>query len=159
MEAAARFDNGESISQVARVLRVGTRQVEKWRSAWRQGGPAALRSRGPQSVPRLSTGQFARLETELGKGPGAHGWDGDQRWTLARIVVLVRRLFKISYTEAGMSVLLRRNGWSVQVPQRRASERDEQAVQAWVKEVWPQVMARRRPGGPGSALRTKRARG
>jgi putative transposase len=44
-----------------------------------------------------------------------------------------------------MSVLLRRNGWSVQVPARRAVERDEGAIETWKKEVWPQVKVRRWP--------------
>lgn len=115
MQAAARFERGESISQVARALRVRVRQVEKWRSTWRTGGIEALRSTGPASPPRLTGEQFARLDSELRRGPAAHGWDVDQRWTLARIVTVTERLFGVSYTLSGMSVLLRRNGWSVQV--------------------------------------------
>jgi len=37
----------------------------------------------------------------------------------------------VEYTLAGMDVLLHRIGWSVQVPARRAAERDEAAVAAW----------------------------
>jgi transposase len=139
MQAAARFERGESISQVARALRVSVRQVEKWRSTWRTGGIEALRSTGPASPPRLTGEQFARLNSELRRGPGAHGWDVDQRWTLARIVTVTERLFGVSYTLSGMSVLLRRNGWSVQVPARQAVERDETAIQEWTEVVWPQV--------------------
>jgi transposase len=159
MEAGARFERGESISHVARDLRVGVRQVEKWRSAWRDGGSDALRSRGPQAAARLSGEQFARLEQELQRGPAAHGWDVDQRWTLARIATVVWRLFRISYTPAGISVLLHRNGWTVQVPRRRAIERNDDAVATWVKEVWPQVKPRRRPSMAGSAARTRQAKG
>lgn len=159
MQAGARFERGESISHVAQDLRVGVRQVEKWRNAWRRGGSDALRSSGPQAAPRLSGEQFARLEQELLRGPAAHGWQVDQRWTLVRIVALVWRLFRISYTPAGMSVLLHRNGWSVQVPRRRATERDEEAVAAWVKQTWPRVKAPRRPSMPGSVSRTNRVRG
>jgi transposase len=159
MEAAARFERGESISHVARDLQVSVRRVEKWHSAWHTGGSAALRSAGPQSAPRLTGQQFARLESELRRGPAAHGWDVDQRWTLARIVALVRRLFGISYGVSGMSVLLHRNNWSVQVPVRRAIERDDEAIEVWKKEVWPQVKPRRRPSGPGSASRTRQVRG
>jgi putative transposase len=61
----------------------------------------------------LTDEQFARLERELRGGPAAHGWDVDQRWMLARIVAVPWRLFPVSYTRAGMSVLLRRNGWTV----------------------------------------------
>lgn len=158
MEAAARFERGESISRVARVERVSVRQVEKWRRAWRTGGTEALRSAGPQSPPRLSSEQFSQVEAQLRRGPAAHGWDVDQRWTLSRIVTLVERLFGIWYTPAGMSLLLRRNGWSVQVPVRRAVERDEAAVQTWKNDVWPQVKPPRRPQAPGSSSKTSPGR-
>jgi transposase len=40
----------------------------------------------------------------------------DQCWTLARIVELARRRFGVTYTLAGLDLLLHRIGWSVQVP-------------------------------------------
>ncbi|MFJ9034672.1 winged helix-turn-helix domain-containing protein [Streptomyces sp. NPDC102274] len=50
-----------------------------------------------------------------------------------------------------------RNGWSCQVPARRAMERDDEAVAGWVKEVWPCAEGSRRPVAPGSSSRTKPA--
>jgi transposase len=38
-----------------------------------------------------------------------------------------------------MPVLLGRNGWSVQVPARRAVERDDAAIEMWKQQTWPQV--------------------
>jgi hypothetical protein len=38
-------------------------------------------------------------------------------------------------------VLLHRIGWSVQVPVRRAAERDEAAIAAWREEIWPVIKA------------------
>ena len=64
----------------------------------------------------------------LDAGPAACGWDEDQCWTLARIAELVRRRFGVEYTLAGMDLLLHRIGWSVQVPARRAAERDEAKI-------------------------------
>ncbi|GAA1306145.1 hypothetical protein GCM10009634_68150 [Saccharothrix xinjiangensis] len=66
---------------VAAGLRVGVRQVEKWRRSWREGGLEALRSAGPMSVERLSPAQWERLVRELAGGPLAHGWDEGQGWT------------------------------------------------------------------------------
>jgi transposase len=45
----------------------------------------------------------------------------------------------VEYTLGGMHVLLHRIGWSVQVPARRAAERDEAAVTAWKEETWPVI--------------------
>jgi transposase len=160
MDAAGRFARGESIRQVSKALRIGRRQVEKWRAAWRDGGIQALRSKGPASVPRLDRTQIARLKAELRRGPAAHGWDEeDQRWTLKRIRMLILRLFNVSYTPPGVWLLLHREGWSWQQPIHRAIERDEDAIEAWKAEVWPRAKAPRRPGTPGCASKTRQARG
>ncbi|WP_415365518.1 helix-turn-helix domain-containing protein [Saccharothrix sp. BKS2] len=66
LEAGARFARGERTAVVAAGLRVGVRQVEKWRRGWREGGLDALRSAGPMSVERLSPVQWERLVRELG---------------------------------------------------------------------------------------------
>lgn len=159
MQAAQCFAEGRPNARIAAELRVGLRQVEKWRRAWREGGVEALRSKGPHGRPRLDQGAFARLEAELNRGPAAHGWAHDQRWTLERVAEVIRRLFGIDYTRPGVSLLLRRNGWSVQVPGRRAIERDDQAVQVWKERVWPQVEPPRRTWAPGSASKTRPVKG
>ena len=78
----------------------------------------------------LTPAQLRELEAVLDAGPAAWGWQ-DQCWTLARIGALVRERFGVDYTLAGLDVLLHRIGWSVQVPARRAAERDEDAIAAW----------------------------
>lgn len=79
LEAAERFARGDTISEIARDLRVTEGSVRRWHRAWREGGTAALRSKGPVSREKLSPQQWARLEAELRKGPLAHGFAGDQR--------------------------------------------------------------------------------
>ncbi|MBT2401713.1 winged helix-turn-helix domain-containing protein [Streptomyces sp. ISL-100] len=155
MEAAGMFADGLSDAVIAKELRVSVRSVQRWRRAWREGGQRALCSQGPACRPKLSETLFAVLEEELAKGPVAHGWP-DQRWTLARIKTLIGRRFHKSMTLSGISQMLRRHGWSHQVPARRALERDEEAVAGWVKETWPLVEAPRRRSEPGSSLKTKR---
>ncbi|MFJ3505782.1 transposase [Streptomyces sp. NPDC090135] len=154
LQAAERFARGEASSVIAKDLRVSVRSVQRWRQMWDEGGPRALRSQGPASLPRLSEKQFAQLEAELAKGPAAHGWE-DQRWTLSRVKTVIGRRFHLTYTIQGVRKLLVRNGWSCQVPARRAMERDDDLVAGWVKEVWPCAEGSRRPVEPGSSSRTK----
>jgi transposase len=71
----------------------------------------------------------------------AHGWDEGQGWTLVRIRTLIVRLFRVEYTVQGVWKLMRRHGWSAQVPVRRALERDPASVARWRAEVWQQVLA------------------
>jgi len=108
---------------------------------------------------KLSPQQWARLEAELSKGPLAHGFAGDQRWTLGRIKTLIGKLFHVGYTPEGVWKLMRRHGWSCQVPVRQALERDEEAVAVWKAEVWPDIKEWRATWAPTSASRTRQARG
>jgi transposase len=125
LEAAGRFARGDSSSVTRGTPRVTPGSVRRWRRAWQQGGTAALKSKGPVSAERLSPQQWARLEAELRRGPLAHGFADDQRWTLSRIKTLIGRLFHVGYTVEGVWKLMRRHGWSCQVPVRQAMERDE----------------------------------
>ena len=158
MEAAERFARGDGIGEIARDLRVTEGSVRRWHKAWQDGGAEALRSRGPVSREKLSPQQWVRLEAELGKGPLAHGFANDQRWTLGRIKTLIGRLFHIGYTPEGVWKLMRRHGWSCQVPVRQALERDEDAVAVWKDQVWPDIKAPLVTWAPTSASRTRQAR-
>ncbi|MFL6052235.1 MAG: transposase [Actinoallomurus sp.] len=114
--------------------------TEVWRRRWRAGGETALASKGPGgAVCRLNAAQLKRLAAALDEGPAAHGWGQDQRWTLARIIMLIGRMFHVRYTLRGMSCLLHRIGFSVQVPAHRAAERDAAAIATWRMRTWPRV--------------------
>ncbi len=119
MEAVGMFADGRGSTEIAKELRVSVRSVQRWRRAWQEAGQDGVRSRGPASRPKLSDALFVVLEEELAKGPVAQGWP-DQRWTLARIKTLIGRRFHKSMTLSGISQMLRRHGWSHQVPARRA---------------------------------------
>ncbi|MEV0648329.1 winged helix-turn-helix domain-containing protein [Phytomonospora sp. NPDC050363] len=93
----------------------------------------------------------------LDAGPQVWGFD-DQRWTLVGVAWLIRRLFHIGYSRVGVSKLLHRLGWSVQVPCRRAVERDEDAIAGWKQLTWPVIKGPRRTWVRGSASRTRRAK-
>ncbi|WSJ92163.1 winged helix-turn-helix domain-containing protein [Streptomyces sp. NBC_01320] len=51
----------------------------------------------------------------------------------------MRRRFGVEYTLAGLDLLLHRIGWSVQVPARKATERDEDRIGASKDEQWPVI--------------------
>src|SRR3954470_583242 len=144
---------------------------------WRAGSggpgcrPTARGTRGPPAVARhwrrrepvgahcqLSPAQLDELQVRLDAGPAAEGW-ADQCWTLARIAALVRTRFGVNYTLPGLDLLLHRMGWSVQVPARRAAERDEERITAWREETWPAVKRPRRTWAPGWSSKTSPARG
>src|SRR6266705_2779624 len=159
LAAADLIEAGASDREVARRFRVTRMSANRWRRALAAGGRAALMSKGPGGGPcKLSPAQVRDLEAVLEAGPAVWGWEEDQCWTLARIAEVVRRRFGVEYTLAGLDLLLHRAGWSVQVPARQASERDEAAIAAWREETWPVIKGRRRPWAPGWSSKTNPAR-
>ncbi|WP_186319104.1 winged helix-turn-helix domain-containing protein [Streptomyces sp. SAJ15] len=50
--------------------------------------------------------------------------------------------FHVRFSSAQTWRILRQMGFTVQVPQRRAAERDEDAVATWIRETWPLVERR-----------------
>jgi len=145
LQAAQMFAQDMDPVQIARLLRVSARSVYQWRRAWRAGGEAALASRGPGGNPcKLDDGQLARLRAALDAGPAAYGWAQDQRWTLARVAALIRRLFRVGYTLRGVSYLLHRMGFTPQVAAHRAVQRDEAKIAAWRDATWVKLRGQRR---------------
>ena len=127
--------------EVARQLKVSAQAVSVWHACWQSGGTDALRSRGPSGpTPRLSDAQLATVEQALLEGPTAHGFTGEL-WTLDRIAIVIERLTGVRFHPAWVWAVLRhRLGWSAQRPVRRAAERDQAAIDRWVKERWPQIL-------------------
>jgi transposase len=153
------MEAGASDREVAWHFRVSRMSANRWRRALATGGRAALVSRGAAGAKcKLTAAQLRELATVLEAGPAAWGWDEDQCWTLARITEVARRRVGVDYTLAGMCVLLHRIGWSVQVPARRAAERDEARIAAWREETWPVVKGPRRTWAAGSSSKTSLAR-
>ncbi|MEV6054318.1 winged helix-turn-helix domain-containing protein [Streptomyces sp. NPDC052107] len=156
LEAAGLFAEGLTSREVARRLRVSPKSAYQWQKAWRAGGTAALASRGPVGQRcKLSARCLEKPASYLEEGPAAHGWDQDQVWTGARVAALIGRKFHVSYSVSGATRLMRRLGFTPQVPARRAAERDEQAVTAWKETTWAEVKAPGRPATASSASRTK----
>jgi len=79
-----------------------------------------------------------------GRAGPAHGRHGErvvgELWTLERIAVVIERLTGIRHHPAHVWALLRhRLGWPVQRPKRRAAERDQAAIDQWIKKDWPPI--------------------
>ena len=141
LRAGELFAAGVRQAEVARQLGVSRQSVHLWHQRWRASGPDALRSQGPTGpAPRLSDSQLHQVEQALLQGAGANGFVGEL-WTLDRIATVIERLTGVRYHPAWVWALLHyRLGWSVQRPVRRAAERDQDAIDRWVKQRWPQIL-------------------
>ena len=141
LRAAELFAAGVHQAEVARQLGVSRQSVHLWYRRWQAEGTDGLGSRGPTGpAPRLSDSQLHQVEEALLEGAGANGFTGEL-WTLDRITTVIERLTGVRHHPAWVWALLRhRLGWSVQRPVRRAAERDQDGIDRWVKQRWPQIL-------------------
>jgi transposase len=146
MFAANMFEQGLSSKLIAQSLKVDVQTVRRWRRIYHASGRVGLDSRKhPGSKPRLNPQQHERLAQMLLLTPTQCGFERSL-WTTSLIADLIRREFNVSYHHDTVGFLLRDLGFSWQKPACRAKERDEARIEAWRREVWPEILKKVSPG-------------
>ncbi len=129
---------------IAEALGVREETVSRWLARAQDGGPEALLARpAPGRPPKLSDAQKRLIPEFLWHGPEAYGFRGEV-WTRARIARVIEEEFGVRYHKGQVGRLLQELHWTPQVPIRRASQRDEEAIRRWRAEVWPDLLRRAR---------------
>jgi transposase len=148
LRAGRMFDKGSTPAEVARALGVTRQSTSRWHRAWAEGGAGALASTGKRGrSARLSAAELTRVEEALRKGARANGCTTDL-WTLDRVRAVIESVTGVAYHRGHVWKVLRSLGWSRQRPARQATERDDEAIAAWVKERWPRVKKAPDDGAP-----------
>ncbi len=125
--------------EVARRIGAAVSSVHRWQRAYQKDGDLGL---VPKPVPgrpkKLTNEQLERLSVILLEGPQAWGFS-NELWTLKRIARAIEREFGVQYHPGHIWKVLRHAGWSCQVPERRALQRDEEAIVRWKRHRWPAI--------------------
>lgn len=128
---------GKTPAEAAHAAGVARQTAYTWKAVLDEGGIDALRAMPTRGRPaRLNGEQLQALGRALLDKPTDHGF-GTELWTLKRVGVLIERLYGVKFSQTHIWRILGNLGFSVQKPERRAIERDEQAVQTWKKKTWP----------------------
>ena len=117
VRAGRMLKSGKSPTEVSRAVGVARQTIYTWKAILEDGGLDALRRMLLQS-------------------PTVHGF-GTELWTLKRVGVLIKREFGVVYGKTQVWRILGALGFSPQKPERRALERNEDAVQDWKRRTWP----------------------
>lgn len=154
-KAMGLLDSGLSLNEVARRLLCHASSVMRWRDARHDGGDAGLRPKPAPGRPAKLTGkQRERLVRLLLKGALSHGYS-TQLWTTGRIADLIEKKFAIRYHPDHIGRLMANLGWSCQKPDKRALERDDDAIERWKRAQWPKIKKTPRGWAPISSSSTK----
>lgn len=128
---------GQTPAQVAHAVGVARQTVYTWKAVLEEGGIDALRAMPGRGRPaRLDDEQLQALGRVLLQSPTEHGF-ATELWTLKRVGALIERLYGVKFGQTQIWRILGALGFSVQKPERRAIERDEDAVQTWKRKTWP----------------------
>src|SRR5712692_4945768 len=122
---------------IAEVLGVNKGTVSRWLTVANAKGPEALRGHPTAGCPpQLTTAQLRRIPEFLCYGAEAYGFRGEV-WTCPRIAQVIQWEYGVSYHRDHVSRLMKELGWTPQIPDRPAIQRDEAAIEHWRTEIWP----------------------
>ena len=139
LQAITLFEKDFPPVEIARKLGVDRRSVRRWKASYLKEGPDGIKAKSVPGRPsRLTLRDKRKLERNLLRGAHRAGYSTDL-WTCPRVAKLIRQKFGVIYHARYVPRLLRRMGWSPQKPERRARERDEDAIRRWVKVDWPRL--------------------
>lgn len=128
---------GKTPPEVARTVGAPRQTVYRWFGVLQERGIEGLRQMSKGGRPAgMSAEQFNELRELLLAGPIANGY-GTDLWTLKRVRLLIAKHFGITYSDVHVWRILGALGFSSQKPEKRAIERNEEAVAHWKRRTWP----------------------
>ncbi len=137
--AVKMLQQGVPITEVARRVGSSHSSVILWRDMVRRRGMEGLKAKPASGrPPKLSPRQLDKLPRLLLQGALAWGYTTDL-WTTTRIAQVIERKFHVKFHRAHVGRLLAGLDWSCQKPERRALERDPEAIAEWKRHRWPAI--------------------
>lgn len=138
-KAISLLEQGYRNLDVARLVGASSGTIADWKKAYAEHGEAFFQAHSPPGrKPTISGKQVNQLTKLLLKGARKNGYP-TELWTLGRIAEVIEKHFGIAYDPSSVWHLLHRMGWSCQKPEKRARERDAQAIAVWRKTDWPGI--------------------
>ena len=136
---------GKRLAEVAEKIGVARQAVCTWQGLLDEGGIDVLRAVPPRGRPaKLDALQLEDVRHAVLQSPTEHGF-GTELWTLKRVGVVIKRRYGVSFGTTQLWRILGALGFSVQKPEKRALERNEDAVRQWKRRTWPAL--KKKPSG------------
>ncbi|MDK2014773.1 IS630 family transposase [Deinococcus sp. 43] len=122
---------------IAQHFGVSVHTVSNWKKRLkRTGSLQATVTTGRPS--RLTATQLEQVRTLLREGALHHGFP-DPTWSTRRVADLIGRHFDVWYHPDHVRRMLRQLGFTPQMPDGRAAERNELRIASWKEQVAPEL--------------------
>ena len=143
IRAVQSVQSGTSPEVVAKSLRVTRRAVYIWLADYRRGGLRALKAKEiPGRPPKLDSKKLKWIyDTVTQKNPLQFKF-AFALWTRAMVAALIKQKYDVTLAQNSVGRLLAQLGITCQKPLHRALERNESAVQKWLKTEYPKIKKR-----------------
>lgn len=138
VQAGRYFNSGKTAYFIEKHFGVSSTTAREWRTRWQNG---TLQAGHQGNASKLTPAQKEEMAKRIRAGPRAAGYT-TELWTLSRITALIAKTYQVRYHPCSVWRVLHALGFSCQKPARRARERDEQAIRAWVQVEWPKLQKR-----------------
>ncbi len=149
--AVAMHEAGNSQLAIAAALGVHKNTVHQWLKGWRVAGAAALkakkRGRRHEAQRLLDASQTAAVQQLMIEHTPDQVGLPFALWGREAVRGLARARFGVTLALRTVSDYLRRWGFTPQRPVKRALERQDAAIQAWLAERYPKIAARAKAEG------------
>lgn len=137
VRAGRLLQKGKGCAEVALAVGVARQTVYTCKTLLDEGGIDALRRVPGRGRPaKLDEGQLASVRAAILQSPMQHGF-GTDLWTLKRVGAVIEHLHGVRFSQPHVWRILGSLGFSPQKPDKRAIERDEDAVRRWKRNTWP----------------------
>ena len=149
--AVAMHEAGNAQLAIAAALGVHKNTVHRWLKGWRVAGRAALKAKkrgrrhGAQRL--LDAGQAAEVQQLMTEHCPDQLDLPHALWGREAVRELVQARFGVTLALRTVSDYLRRWGFTPQRPVKRALERQDAAIRAWLAERYPKLAARAKAEG------------
>lgn len=132
--------DGQSVAQIALILRVHEKTIAAWIHVFCCYGLKGAPSKKPTGrPPKLTSTQKAALATLLDEGPGKAGFSG-ACWRSPMIQQLIYDHFGVFYNVFYIAQLLKNLGFSYQKAAFVSDHLDEGKRHVWRTMTWPQIL-------------------
>ena len=142
LRAARMMQAGKGCAEVALAVGVARQTVYTWKRLLDEAGVDALRAVPEPGRPaQLDAAQLAAVRAVVLQSPTEHGF-GTELWTLKRVGAVIERMHGVRFGQTQVWRILGSLGFSPQKPEKRAIERNDDAVRHWRRRTWPALKKR-----------------